>query len=317
MLEISFINVGYGESILIRMPEKSFVMLIDVGSNMDTEYSGESGRIRTLDFLQKIGVDAIDILVFSHIHEDHTCGLLPVLEAIPVKQFWASIELSPEYYGKEMPIPEDFSEANRLALTSFNTWSRLMTKLPKEQLRFIHGVEPHFFTFEDLSIDLLGPETLYLHETEAALDLVFTAKNEQKLLEYVENATGMMNNASLIFRLNYHGKSVLLCGDTNRDGFVHLLNGHRELLRADIQKIGHHGQADAVSPELEAAVKPDTVICCASNDFRHNSSNITTFQTIRDAFPGKPIQYCFQDAVYLPPFAEDPSPRDGITLTIP
>lgn len=55
-MDITFINVGYGESILITCEEPGredglFVMLIDSGSDMDSEYVGNSGRIRAADFL--------------------------------------------------------------------------------------------------------------------------------------------------------------------------------------------------------------------------------------------------------------------------
>ena len=76
-MDITFINVGYGESILITCEDQEaedgqFVMLIDGGSNMDQEYTGQSGRIRSRDFLKKKGIRHIDLAVFSHVHEDHT-----------------------------------------------------------------------------------------------------------------------------------------------------------------------------------------------------------------------------------------------------
>ena len=108
-MDITFINVGYGESILITCPEPEhedgqFVMLIDGGSDMDSEYTGESGRIRAIDFLRKKNIRHIDLLVFSHIHEDHTSGLVPIIHSIPVKQYWTSVMPDTANFGKTIDI---------------------------------------------------------------------------------------------------------------------------------------------------------------------------------------------------------------------
>ena len=118
-MDITFINVGYGESILITCEDPGqedglFVMLIDGGSDMDSEYVGNSGRIRAADFLMKRGIRHIDLLVFSHVHEDHTCGLVPIIAGIPVKKYWTSIRLSPEHYGKHITPEHELERAKQI-----------------------------------------------------------------------------------------------------------------------------------------------------------------------------------------------------------
>jgi competence protein ComEC len=77
MLVITFINVGYGESILLEAGENKSktVILIDGGSGEDGEYTGNTGRIRTVEYLAKKGIAVLDLAVVSHVHEDHVCGL--------------------------------------------------------------------------------------------------------------------------------------------------------------------------------------------------------------------------------------------------
>ena len=67
MLSITFINTGYGESILIELANGSrSVMLIDGGSGEDEEYSGGSGRIRTKDYLAKKNIAVLDLVCAAH-----------------------------------------------------------------------------------------------------------------------------------------------------------------------------------------------------------------------------------------------------------
>ena len=320
-MDITFINVGYGESILITAEEKEredgqFVMLIDGGSAMDSEYQGKSGRIRAIDFLSKKGIRHIDLLVFSHVHEDHTSGLVPVIGKIPVRKFWTSVHLPPEHYGKCITPQHNLSETNFKALDSINNYSRLMKMLADRDVTWLDGIKPSYFCTGDLSIDVLGPEPGYREKVDESLDRVFTASSDEALNAAVTEVTETMNNASLVVRLHYKGCSVLLCGDTNADGFRHILDTAPELLKADVFKIGHHGQADSVSEELLHAVNPSFIVCCASNDHRSNSTSEKTFETIRRTLGEEKITCLFQDGLYAERWNPETAPRNGVTVHI-
>lgn len=78
-LKVSFIDVGYGESILIQ-DETGFDVLIDGGSPL--------GGTKVVGYLQEQGVDEIDVMVATHAHKDHIGGLTEILQQtdIPVHQ---------------------------------------------------------------------------------------------------------------------------------------------------------------------------------------------------------------------------------------
>ena len=320
-MDITFINVGYGESILITCEDPAsadgqFVMLIDGGSAMDSEYEGPSGRIRALDYLKKKGIGHIDLMVFSHVHEDHTCGLLPIIREIPVKRYWTSIAIDPVHYGRQIRSAAEPGSTNRKALDSINTYSLLMDELPLQSVEWLQGILPDHFHRGDLSIDILGPEETYKKAVEASLNRCFTASTEEELDAVVTETTESINNASLILRLRCQGKAVLLCGDTNAKGFGHILRSDPELLKADVYKIGHHGQPDSVTEELVRAVDPSVIVCCASNDHRSNSSSEKTFETIRSAMGEKKVTYLFHDGLYNAHWNENTAVRNGVTVRI-
>ena len=94
-LTVTFVNVGYGEAILLECPDSSkpdgvFTALIDGGSAEDSEFADRSsGRVRIEEYLKKRGIRRLDLAVSTHIHEDHLCGLLravnsKVRESLPL-----------------------------------------------------------------------------------------------------------------------------------------------------------------------------------------------------------------------------------------
>lgn len=87
-LRIDFFSVGQGESSLITFADGK-KMLIDGGGAL-YESGWDIGRHLLLPTLRKIGVRRIDYLVLTHSHPDHMQGVIAVLEALPVGEFWES-----------------------------------------------------------------------------------------------------------------------------------------------------------------------------------------------------------------------------------
>src|SRR4030067_3390936 len=83
-VRVQIIDVGQGDSILIRTPNVKWV-LIDAGT---------SSRIAKA--LPGWGVSKIALAVVSHRHFDHLGGMDNVLNSIPVDQFLGSTEDSPK-----------------------------------------------------------------------------------------------------------------------------------------------------------------------------------------------------------------------------
>ena len=90
MLLLDFINVGNGDSILIREEEngrRKFAMLVDCGhdnllrDDHPAPLDPRSRRIYAGDFLKKQGIERLDLLLATHFHRDHIGGLGRVLEA--------------------------------------------------------------------------------------------------------------------------------------------------------------------------------------------------------------------------------------------
>jgi len=73
LLQVHFIDVGQGDSILVRTPEGAN-LLFDGGANTDS-----------LRYLEDLGIRRLDAVFISHFHDDHLKGVLSILERIPVQ----------------------------------------------------------------------------------------------------------------------------------------------------------------------------------------------------------------------------------------
>ncbi len=77
-LEVHFIDVGQGDSILILSPEGRAV-LIDAGPRAGGEI--------VLNLLRGKGIETLDLVVATHAHLDHIGGLERILKTIPTRYY--------------------------------------------------------------------------------------------------------------------------------------------------------------------------------------------------------------------------------------
>jgi competence protein ComEC len=90
-LEVSFFDVGQGDSILIKVPD-NYQVLIDGGPSYSKVLDGLS---REMPFNDK----EIDLVILSHPESDHMTGLLSVLENYKVDNIlWTGIEKEGEKF---------------------------------------------------------------------------------------------------------------------------------------------------------------------------------------------------------------------------
>lgn len=96
-LRVEILDVGQGDSILIRTPGGK-VVLIDAGT-------GRGYNI--VDYLRKRDVESINLMIATHPHADHIGGLDEVLEAFPVKKYMDNgLTHTTQSYAKVMKLVE-------------------------------------------------------------------------------------------------------------------------------------------------------------------------------------------------------------------
>lgn len=86
-----------------------------------------------------------------------------------------------------------------------------------------------------------------------------------------------LNQNSLILKMNYHDKSVLFTGDTNKKSLSDTLNMQYEKnvdLKSDILKVPHHGGSGTIDYSILNEISPTTSIISAENKYSHPKKEI-------------------------------------------
>ncbi|QQZ10803.1 DNA internalization-related competence protein ComEC/Rec2 [Heyndrickxia vini] len=104
--EVTFIDVGQGDSILIRLPFNRGTYLIDTGGQLDFQQDEWKKKIKKFEIgndiiiplLKSKGITAIDKMVLTHSDADHIGAASEVMKNLSVKQ----ILLSPNSWEKPL-----------------------------------------------------------------------------------------------------------------------------------------------------------------------------------------------------------------------
>lgn len=108
-----------------------------------------------------------------------------------------------------------------------------------------------------------GPLPCTAEKLASSCRALYEEADPSAFWQRLDQLDAAMNNYSLILLLEYRGTRILLPGDTNHMGYGGLAPAS---LRADLFKVGHHGQRDGISAEQIQAIAPRAVVCCASSD---------------------------------------------------
>jgi len=219
-VQASFINVGEGDSILLR-DGNGFDVLIDGGK---PAYGPTVAA-----YLRAQGVDDIDVMVSSHPDSDHLGGLIDMLEMtdIPV--------LAVVYGGYE---------------GTTGTWDTFGTAVAEEGLEMTPAQYPDTFIWGDMTVAVLNPEAgLSSPDTNNASVVLKVTHGEVKFLltgdidstqEAVLQGRGVSLDADIL-KVAHHGSNTSSSAD-----FLATVSPQDAVISVGPNSYGHPG-ADALS----------------------------------------------------------------------
>ena len=264
MLLVDFINVGYGDAILIRDTDAAFSMLVDCGDAHIGRSRPDGQRITAADYLRREGIRQLDLLVLTHLHLDHAGGLLQLLPEIEIREFWTNYLPPEQVWGTSVPVPDGWSAGARCLLSAMEIYLGALAHLRAQGTRIRVIRETH--DFQQLTAALSAEvflEDRALHRQQAAIwEAVLSGSARGEDLDCLD---GFINNTSIRLRLSCAGQEIELPGDV----YASCWERH-QLSPCAIVKLPHHGHRDSLTPSLLQMLRPAHAVISVSDSRTDN-----------------------------------------------
>lgn len=307
-MEVTFINVGYGDAILVQSDD--YTILLDGGSAMAGEFEHYPKRIRSADYLKQAGLTKIDLLILSHIHEDHVCGLEAVLDQCQVGEI--RLPYDPSLLSSVHLLAPNSSAPSSVHLfaAAFNATIRIIESAKRQAIPVgLLQIGDCLTMPSGIKLDVLAPSKVVRLDFERLISEAFAAQDPTDVLIELDRTA---NDSSLLIKLSEGNTALLLAADNCPDKWN--LKDISTLKNVNVLKLPHHGQKDSIYEDIISIMPLTHVVTTASSDRRYDSASPEVYHTLLRL--NSKMIFLFTDEQEYLPYFKNPDGARAIKLVI-
>ena len=270
MRELHILNVG-------RADCSVFLLETDQGQKTVVLDGGElsyCGRQPLLEFLKAHGITTVDLMILTHLHQDHFGGFHQLIDKVKVSEVVAPCG-DLEFHEKIYQIFGDrefYREYHRI----FQYFQKSGTKLHTSV-----SCGGKSFTFGESTLRCIYPfEDTQMNSVSSAQALCRPEINEQEMLELLEQHKRTCNEDSSIWTLTNRGTTIALMAGDSTDKTLRMALERYGVVHPVIQKLSHHGINPLYfSEETQTFISPQILVVSVdkehyNDDMRKNMDKL-------------------------------------------
>ena len=287
MSELHILDAGRADCtvLLLDTPQGRQTVVVDGGG----KYYG--ARRPLLEFLTQRNISDIDLLILTHLHQDHFGGFVHLVDQVQVRRAVAPCR-DLQFADRVYPVFGD-QEFYREYHTFFQYLNRSGTELIRSK-----ECAGRTFTFGDFALDCLYPMRDSTQRSVTYAEALCAPElTEEAMAWNLEAHKQTCNEDSSIWLLRKGGADLaLLAGDSTDETMRAALCGRT--VRPRLQKLSHHGIcARSFSEYVQKIVEPEILV--VSVDKIHYTKEMGAQVDALCAAGGSQCYYTFQGDVSI------------------
>lgn len=255
-LQIAFLDVGHGDTIIISTIENNVKRAIIIDCN---------DAIRTRKYILANEIQVVDYILITHLHQDHYSGVNMLIN---------------ELIKKDIKINNICWEKDKYLRTDNNDNKNYRTFIEKLRENHIkNGIRYVSKRFDDRNYRRLDNGVIKNLKAEIIYPNSFIANN------FDDNN---VNNTSAVVQIQYNKFKIILPGDLEGEGWNMLKMYTVDDIQCDILKMPHHGgyfgeSSDALSlNQVIDMSKPKFAIISSGQNEKYKHPSKDTIKCLSD-----------------------------------